>query len=98
MSATIGAMQITLYFEDTFSLKEKRSEVKMISSRISNRFNTAIADIEDLDDMRVATLGVAVLSTDANHASRMLASIQRAIEDLTDRSTVGEVSTELFPF
>jgi uncharacterized protein YlxP (DUF503 family) len=97
MSATLGVGRVTLYFEDTFSLKDKRSEVKSVCQKISNQFNTAIAEIEDLDDIRVATLGIAVLSTSGPHANQMLAAIIERIERLLDRSVLGEVSTELIP-
>lgn len=98
MSASVGSARVTLYFESTFSLKEKRAEVKRITARISKQFNCAIAEIEDLDDMRVATLGVLVLSTSADHASQMLNRIILAIEDLLQISTIGEINTELFPY
>lgn len=98
MSATVGSARVTLYFEETFSLKEKRAEVKRLTARISNQFNCAIAEIEDLDDMRVATLGVLVLSTSANHASQMLNRILTEVERLLEISTIGELSTELFPY
>jgi hypothetical protein len=38
-----------------------------------------------------------VLSTSGPHANQMLASIIRRIEQLLDRSTLGDVSTELIP-
>jgi uncharacterized protein YlxP (DUF503 family) len=98
MSATVGSARITLRFESTFSLKEKRAEVKRVTARISNQFNCAIAEIEDLDDMRVATLGVLVLSTSANHASQMLNRIIEEVERLLQISTVGELHTEVFPY
>lgn len=98
MSATIGKARITLYFEATFSMKEKRSEVKRITSRVHNRFNVAIAEIEDLDDMRVATLGMTVVSTSAPHADQMLETIIRAIENLLDISVLGDIETEMIPF
>ena len=98
MSATVGIAVIYLYFESKFSIKEKRAEVKRITARISNQFNCAIAEIEDLNDMRVATLGILVLSTSGDHASQMLNRILDAIERLLEISTVGEINTELFPF
>ena len=98
MSATIGKARVTLYFEDTFSLKDKRSEVKRVTQRIRNQFNAGIAEIEDLDDMRAATLGIVVVSTAAPHASQMLNTIIEAIERLLDTSTLGDIETELIPF
>lgn len=98
MSATIGKAAVTLYFEETFSIKEKRGEVKRLVHRIQNRFNVAIAEIDDLNDMRVATLGLVVLSTSSVHADQMLETIVRAIDDLLDISVMGEIETELIPF
>ena len=97
MSATIGVARVTLYFEETFSLKDKRSEVKSVCQRISNQFNAAIAEIEDLDDMRVATLAVSVVSTSGPHVNQMLNTIISRIEQLLQTSTLGDTSTELIP-
>ena len=98
MSATIGKARVTLYFASTFSLKEKRGEVKSVIRRIQNQFNAAIAEIEDLDDVRAATLGIAVVSTSATHAAQMLDAIIAALERLLDLSVLGEVETEMIPF
>ena len=98
MSATIGKARLTLYFEDTFSLKDKRGEVKSVIRRIQNQFNVAIAEIEDLDDVRAATLGLAVVSTSAPHADQMLTTIIAAVERLLDISVLGEIETEMIPF
>lgn len=98
MSATIGKARITLYFEATFSLKEKRGEVKRVVERTRNRFNVSIAEIEDLNDLRVATLGLVVLSTAGPHASQMINTIIESIERLLDLSTLGDIETELIPF
>lgn len=98
MSATVGSARITLYFESTFSLKDKRAEVKRITARIANQFNCAIAEIEDLDDVRVATLGVLVLSTSGDHASQMLNRIISEVERLLEISVLGDLATELVPY
>lgn len=98
MSATIGRGRITLIFEASFSLKDKRSEVKRVVTRISNQFNCGIAEIEDLDDIRIATLGIVVISTSGAHCDQMLATIFGAIERLLNASYVSEIETERIPF
>jgi uncharacterized protein YlxP (DUF503 family) len=98
MSATIGKARVTLYFETTFSLKDKRGEVKRVMKRIGNQFNVAVAEIEDMGDMRVATIGLAVVSSAAPHASQMLNTIIEAIEGILDLSVLGDIETELIPF
>ena len=98
MTAWIGKARLTLYIEGARSLKDKRSEVKSVVHRLRNRFNAAVSEIEDLDDMRVATIGIVVLSTTAPHADEMLATILKAAEDMLDMAVPGEVDTELIPF
>lgn len=95
---TIGRARVTLLFESTFSIKEKRGEVKSVIRRAQNQFNAAVAEIETLDDIRTGTLGVVVLSTDASHANAMLSNIVAAIERSLDLAYLGEVEIELFPF
>lgn len=98
MTVWIGRARLTLYLEGAQSLKDKRSEVKSLIHRLQRRFNAAVAEIEDLDDMRVATIGIVVLSTSAPHADQMLATILNAAEGMLDLAVPGEVDTELLPF
>ncbi|MGC4190622.1 MAG: DUF503 domain-containing protein [Thermomicrobiales bacterium] len=96
--AALGLATISIYFEQTFSLKDKRREVKSVVHRVQARFNCAVAEVADLDDMRVATLGVAVLSTSAPHADQMLQTIIVFIDDSLDIGVLGEISTTIDPF
>lgn len=98
MTATIGRARITLLFEATFSLKEKRSEIRSVTKRAQDRFNAAIAEIETLNDIRTGTLGIVVVSNDATHAQVMLQNVIEFIERSLQASYLGEVETELFPF
>ena len=98
MSATIGRARVTILFESTFSIKEKRGEIKSISKRVQNQFNAAIAEIETLDDMRTGTLGVVVVSNDASHANSMLSTVVAFIEQHLDLGYLGDVEIELLSF
>ncbi len=98
MSVTIGRARVTLLFESTFSLKEKRGEMASISKRVRNRFNAAIAEIETLDDLRTGTFGIVVVSNSAPHANQMLNTIVAFIERSLDLSYLGEVEIEMVPF
>jgi len=98
MSVTIGRARVTILFEQTFSMKDKRGEISSIVKRVSNRFNVAVAEIETLNDMRTGTIGLVVLSTSADHASQMLQTIVAYIERTLDLGYLGEVEIELFGF
>lgn len=95
---TIGVARITLYLDGSFSLKDKRRVVRSLTQRVQNQFNAAIAEVEDLDDQRVATLGVACLSNSAPHADEMLAKVVAFIERNVEEGVLGEIETELIPY
>jgi len=98
VSATIGSLRVTILFEETFSIKDKRREMRSICQRVQNQFNAAIAEIEDMDDMRAGTLGVVVVSNSAPHANQMLSRVEAFIERTLDIGTPGDSHIELIPF
>ena len=95
---TIGVGRITLYLEGSSSLKEKRQVVRSLTQRVRNQFNAGIAEVADLGDMRVATLGVVCVSNSGAHASEMLSTIIAFIERRVEMGVLGEVETELIPY
>ena len=98
MAMTVGVARVTLYLEDTFSLKDKRQVVRSITQKARNQFNAGIAEVEDLDDARVATLAIVVVSNEATHAQEMLQTIIGFIERRVELGVLGEVETELIPY
>lgn len=94
MAATIGVARITIYLDDSFSLKDKRQVVRSITTRVRNQFNAGIAEVEDLDDIRVATLGIVCISSQSAHANEMLNTIIQFIERNLELGAVGEIETE----
>ncbi len=98
MATTIGVAHVTLYLEGSFSLKDKRRVVKSLTQRLRNHFNVGVAEVADLDDMRVATLAAVCVSNNAAHADEMLQTVVRFIESRVEMGVLGEVATELIPF
>src|SRR5829696_9604946 len=95
VAMTVGVARVTLYLEDTFSLKDKRQVIRSITQKVRNQFNAGIAEVADLDDPRAATLAIVVVSNAANHAQEML---QTVIDFIERRVVLGEVETELIPY
>ena len=98
MAMTVGVARVALYLEDTFSLKDKRQVVRSITQRARNQFNAGISEVADLDDPRVATLAIVVVSNEASHAQAMLQTIVGFIERRVELGVLGEVETELIPY
>ena len=97
MSASIGIAHVTLYLEGTMSLKDKRRTVKSLTQRLRNTFNVAVAEIADLDDMRVATIAIVCVSNSSSHAQEMLAKSVGFVERNVEMGVLGEVATEIIP-
>ena len=92
---TIGAARVTLYLPEASSLKEKRGVVKSVVARARVKFNAGIAEVEDLDDLRFATLAITCVSNSAPHADEMLANVIAFIERRVEQGVVSEIDTEL---
>ncbi|MSQ42672.1 MAG: DUF503 domain-containing protein [Chloroflexi bacterium] len=82
----IGVCRFELLLEDNGSLKGKRSVIRPLVAHVRQRFNVAIAEVDDHDDWERAVLGFAVVSTDAAQTSRMVQSVIDFIERDADAS------------
>ena len=98
MAMTVGVSRLGFYLEGTTSLKDKRAIVRPVVDRVRDRFNVGIAEVEDLDDIRVATLAIVCVSNSAPHADEMLATVIVFIESRIDSGELREIETELIPF
>jgi uncharacterized protein YlxP (DUF503 family) len=98
MTMTIGVARVTLMLDESFSLKDKRQVVRSITKRVRDKFNVAIAEVEDLNDMRAATLGMTVVSNSAPHVDEMMATVVAFIERNVEMGVLGEIETEVIPF
>lgn len=72
MNAIVGLLTVELYVSDAMSLKDKRSVVSSLLSRLSNKFNVSVAEIDALDNHRLAIIGVAAVANDLQHVTRVL--------------------------
>lgn len=91
----VGVARITLYLPESTSLKEKRGIVKPIVERTRRQFHVSIAETEDLDDLRVATIGFTVISNSSPHIDAMMQTILAAIEHDSGEARLGEIETEI---
>lgn len=76
----IGVCTIELNLPGVASLKEKRSRLKSLKSRIHREFHVSAAEVALHDAWQSSTLGVAVVSTNASHAETVLENVVRWIE------------------
>ena len=69
---TVGVCRVVLRLPENGSLKGKRQVVKSLTARLRNKFNVAVAEVDDNDRWQIATIGVTCVSNDARHARDML--------------------------
>jgi uncharacterized protein YlxP (DUF503 family) len=91
----VGACVIKLRLPDTASLKEKRQIVKSITTRVHNKYNVSVAEIEDNDRWQIASLGVCVVSNSGRHANEVLSKVVRFIEESRPDVEMLDYGTEL---
>jgi len=60
----IGICTLELFLPGNDSLKDKRSVLKPLVVRMRREFNVSVAEVDDQDRWRSATLGVAAVSND----------------------------------
>ena len=78
----VATCQIKLGLEGVRSLKEKRRIIKSITSRLSNEFNIAIAEVELNDVWQSAVLGIAAVGND----SRLLHGVMENVVSWIERN------------
>jgi len=78
----VGLCSIDLHLPGNDSLKGKRHVLRRIKERVKNHFNVSIAEVEDLDTLQRAGLGVAVVSNDASHVHSTLSKVVHFIEQM----------------
>jgi len=71
----VGVCKIRLRLPENLSLKGKRRVLKSITSRISNKFNVSVAEVDDHDLWQLATLGVCCVSSDGRFTNQVLSKV-----------------------
>lgn len=69
---TVGLLRFDIRLPEAQSLKEKRGLVKSLVTRIRNRFNVSISEVENQDKWQLATVAVAHVGGDSSHTNQLL--------------------------
>lgn len=80
----IGTATVTIYAPWVHSLKEKRMIVKSLCTKIGNKFNVSIAEIEEQDIHQRVVLGMACIAMEASFADSVIDTILNFIESNTE--------------
>lgn len=76
----IGVCKLRLRLPENESLKGKRQVLKSITTRVKDRYNVSIAEVDDQDLWQLVTLGITCVSDSAQHANEVLSKVMDFIE------------------
>ena len=68
----LAVLQLSIRLPEVHSLKEKRWHLKSLVTRIRNKFNVSVSEVDSQDSWQLATLAVAHVGNDRSHTNRLL--------------------------
>ena len=71
----IGLLTLDLHFPGARSLKDKRQALRSLETRIRNRHNVSLAEVEHQDLWQRARLAVVAVNTDLGHLESTLSAV-----------------------
>jgi uncharacterized protein YlxP (DUF503 family) len=75
----VSVCQIELRLPENHSLKGKRQVIKSIITRLQNKFNVSVAEVDNQNLWQLATLGIACVSNHRRHANETLSNVVKFI-------------------
>ncbi len=80
----VGVITIKLHTPWVHSLKEKRMVVKSIISKVRNKFNVSIAEVDEQDTHQIIIIGLACVVGTVVLLDSTVEKVIRFIEDSSD--------------
>ena len=78
MSTTVGLVHLKLHVVQAMSLKDKRRVIKSFKDRVGHRYNVSIAEVDGLENHRMAVLAIAMVGNDRRYVEGALQKIINA--------------------
>jgi hypothetical protein len=78
----VGTLELVLRVHGAESLKDRRRVVRALTARLRNKFNAAVADLEQDPAPHSARVGVACVANDGRYVDGQLTAIVNFVEAL----------------
>ena len=85
----VVSAKLTFYISHATSLKDKRQVCRSLIDRTRQKFNVSIAEVDNQELRQTLTIGVAVISGDANHARASMDEILRFMDENSNAELTG---------
>ncbi len=93
----VGVCKVRLRLPENLSLKGKRQVVKSITTRVGNKFNVSVAEVDDHDLWQLATLGICCVSNNKRHTNEVLSKVMDFIVGSRFEVEVVDYEIEILP-
>ena len=81
IAMNVGVCKIELRLPGNLSLKGKRRVLKSITTRIKNKFNVSVAEVNDQELWQLASLGICYVSNNSRHTNEVLSKVMDFVVD-----------------
>lgn len=81
-----AALRVELRIPDSHSLKDKRGRLKPVIADLRRQFGVSVAEIDHQDLWQRASLGVALVASQAGQLERVVFSLEKHFEQLDEVS------------
>ncbi|ACA59400.1 DUF503 domain-containing protein [Candidatus Desulforudis audaxviator] len=85
----VGILTVELFLGEAGSLKDKRRHLKSLLTRLRNRYNVSVAEVDHQGNWQRATLAVAVVSNRTAHVDESLREVVNFIAAQTALEIIG---------
>lgn len=93
----IGVCKINLRLPENLSLKGKRQVLKSITTRVRNKFNVSVAEVDNHDLWQLATIGVGCVSNDSRYINEVLSKVVNFVVNSRFEVEVLDYEIEILP-
>lgn len=91
----IGVLQFTIEIPYAESLKDKRSVLNSMRDRLRRNFNISLSEIDDQDDMTLATMGAVMAGSEVAYVNSAMDKLLNTLHDWRD-ATLADHQLEVF--
>jgi len=94
----VGVCRIELRLAENLSLKGKRRVLKSIITRVSNKFNVSVAEVDDQNLWQLATLGICCVSNNSRYTNEVLSKVVDFVVNSRFEVEILNYEIEILPF
>jgi len=93
----VGVCKIDLRLPENLSLKGKRQVLKSITTRIRNKFNVSVAEVDNHDCWQLATIGICCVSNDNRFTNEVLSKVANFVINSRFEVEILDYEIEILP-